>query len=310
MASSPDVGIYMTTRDGALMSANDGFARMIGYESAQDLLTSRRSTRGLHMSWEKREEIITKATKSGHAAGEVDMISINSLVVRLRISCTTIEDDTFVVIVTDVTELIDAHTKLEMIIGATVRSISTMAEIRDPYTHGHMVNVATMSRAIAVEMGLKSSELECLYYASILHDIGKIYVPAELLVKPTKLSAKEFEIIKEHSFQGAKIVSSIPFMCDSSVPDIILAHHERLDGSGYPNGLVGEQIPFESKIIAVADAMDAMVNHRPYRAAMLPEHAIGILRKEADQGKIDGEMVEAAHKLFSNGTFEGACLLA
>jgi putative two-component system response regulator len=151
---------------------------------------------------------------------------------------------------------------METAIGALSRAI----EMRDPYTDGHQKRVSQIATLIAMEMGLPDSQITGIRLGAIIHDIGKIAVPAELLTMPRKLSRIEFEFIKTHSQVGADILSSVEFPWP--IAEMVGQHHERLDGSGYPNGVESIEILPEAKIIAVADVIEAMASHRPYRPGL------------------------------------------
>ena len=156
--------------------------------------------------------------------------------------------------------------RLQRTLEGAVLAVSHIAEARDPYTAGHQRRVAELATAIAGRMGLTADETEGLRLAALIHDIGKIAVPAEILSKPGRLTETEFTLIKGHSEAGYAIISDIEF--EQPVADIVLQHHERLDGSGYPQGLSGDAIGMEARVLAVADVYEAMVSHRPYRAAL------------------------------------------
>jgi len=175
-------------------------------------------------------------------------------------------------------------------------------ELRDPYTSGHQERVANLAIAIAQEMKFDDVQIENLRMAAIIHDIGKIYVPSDILNKPGRLSDIEFGLIKTHSQYGYDIVKGMDFPC--SVAQAILQHHERLDGSGYPNGLRGgEEILLEAKILAVADVVEAMASHRPYRPALGIDKALEEISK--NKGRLyDPDVADACLKLFNSGKFE------
>ena len=148
----------------------------------------------------------------------------------------------------------------------TVIAVSRAVGARDPYTAGHQQRVSQLSRAIGQEMGLDAAQIDGLRMGATIHDIGKIYLPAEILSKPTKLTDVEYALIKSHTQVGYDILKDITFPWP--VADIAHQHHERLDGSGYPQGLKGDEICLEARIVAVADVVEAMGSHRPYRAAL------------------------------------------
>jgi PAS domain S-box-containing protein len=161
--------------------------------------------------------------------------------------------------------------KLMEAMRATVEAIAMTTEIRDPYTAGHQRRVANITRAIGEKMGLSKDRIEGLFVAGVIHDIGKIYVPAEILSKPARLNESEFGLIKMHPKAAVDILKNIKFPWP--VTTAIFQHHERINGSGYPLGLANGKICLEAKILAVADVMEAMVSHRPYRPALSMDKA-------------------------------------
>jgi putative nucleotidyltransferase with HDIG domain len=180
--------------------------------------------------------------------------------------------------------------RLKRVLLQTVRSLSLTLEMRDPYTTGHQRRVAQLSTAIGQRMGLPESTVEGLRTGGLLHDIGKIHVPAEFLSRPGKLSAEVHKVIRMHPQMGWEIMRDIEFPWP--VADMIRQHHERLDGSGYPLGLKGDEIILESRIIAVADVLEAISSHRPYRPALGLEVAIQELRDHAGT-RYDPAVVQA-----------------
>ena len=163
-------------------------------------------------------------------------------------------------------ELEEANKNLESMVTEIVNSLAVITEKRDPYTAGHQERVSFLAARIAEEMGLSKDKIAGIRIAGMLHDIGKIYVPAEILSKPTKLDHNEMEIIKKHCRVGYEILKNISFPW--LIGDIVLQHHERLNGSGYPDSLTEKNILLEAKIIGVADVVEAMSSHRPYRASL------------------------------------------
>jgi len=201
-------------------------------------------------------------------------------------------------LVGDVTERREAEDKLRRSQEATIRSVGAITERRDPYTAGHQERVAVLSCAIANEMGMASDKIEGLRVATLLHDIGKMSVPAEILSKPTKLTQVELSLVREHPKAAFEILEGIEFPWP--IAEIILQHHERLDGSGYPKGLAESEICLEAKILAVADVVEAMASHRPYRPALGIDAALKEIKDH--QGKLyDSEVAEACIQLFADG---------
>lgn len=169
-------------------------------------------------------------------------------------------------------ELTRTLEKLRNTMLATIQAISLTVESRDPYTAGHQRRVSDLARSIATRMHLPSEQIDEIRLAALVHDLGKISVPAEILNKPGRLNSHEFSLIKDHPRVGYEIIKTIEF--PGPVAEIIYQHHERLDGSGYPEGLKNGQIHPMARILAVADVVEAMLSHRPYRSAFSPEEVI------------------------------------
>ncbi len=179
-----------------------------------------------------------------------------------------------------------------------------MAEMRDPYTAGHQHSVDKLALAIGVELGLPPRQLEGLQLAASVHDIGKIMVPAEILCKPTKLTKHEYDLIKDHAEAGYNILKDVDFPWP--IARIVHEHHERMDGSGYPSGLRGEELLLESRIVAVADVVQSMCAHRPYRVGLGDDAALAEIRN--NRGKLyDPEVVDACLRLFSEKRYVCGC---
>jgi len=172
----------------------------------------------------------------------------------------------------------------------TIVALARMANTRDPYTHGHQERVGELAAAIGTQMGLDERRVEGLRFGARIHDIGKVYIPAEILNRPGRLTAPEFELIKTHAQVGYEMVRDIDFPWP--IREIILQHHERLDGSGYPHGLAGDEICLEARIVAIADTVDAMTAHRPYRPALGLDAALAEIERGA--GRIYDAQAAAA----------------
>jgi putative nucleotidyltransferase with HDIG domain len=198
-------------------------------------------------------------------------------------------------------ELKHSYKKLQQIMEGIAYVITKVVEIRDPYSTGHQQRVSKLATAIAREMKLPQDKIEGVRFASLVHDIGKISLPAEILNKPTKLSEIEYSLIKDHSQTGYDILKSIEFPWP--IAKIVLQHHERLNGSGYPQRLKGEDIILEARIIGVVDVVEAMSSHRPYRPALGIDAAL----EEITQNKgilYDPEVVDVCLKLFKKKEFK------
>jgi PAS domain S-box-containing protein len=198
-------------------------------------------------------------------------------------------------------ELKNTLNSLRKAVSMTIQVLVSAIEVRDPYTAGHQRRSANLARAIATEMGLPPEMVEGIRMAGYIHDIGKLSIPAEILSKPTKLSAIEFALIKEHSLRGYEILKDV----ESPWPlaEMIYQHHERLDGSGYPRKLQGNDIIIEARILAVADVVEAMASNRPYRPSLGIDPALAEIEK--NRGTIyDDAVVDACIRLFREKSFE------
>jgi len=196
--------------------------------------------------------------------------------------------------------LAEQEAKLRRSLEATIEAIAATVETRDPYTAGHQRRVADLARAIGREMGFSEDAQQGLHFGALIHDLGKVQVPAEILSKPTRLSKLEFELIKTHSQAGYDIVKGIDFPWP--VAAMVHQHHERIDGSGYPQGLKGEAIALEARILSVADVVEAMASHRPYRRGLGIEAAL----KEIESKRgiwFDPRPVDACLALFREKRF-------
>ena len=191
--------------------------------------------------------------------------------------------------------------KLQKALSGTINVVASTVEVRDPYTAGHQRRVATLAQAIAEEMGLPDHQIEGIYMAGVVHDLGKIYVPAEILSKPSGLNDIELNLFRTHSQVGYDLLKTIDFPWP--IAQIVYQHHERLNGSGYPRGLSSEQILIEAKIICVADVVEAMASHRPYRPARGVETALEHIQEESGN-LYDSQAVNSCLQLFSEKGFQ------
>ena len=206
-------------------------------------------------------------------------------------------------IIRDISELVSSQNKLQKTLeklqkalGGTIQAMALTVETRDPYTAGHQRRVSNLACAIAREMGLPQGQIQGIHFAGIIHDIGKISVPGEILSKPGKISENELGIIKEHPRIGHNILKTVDFPWP--IAQIVLQHHEKMDGSGYPDGISGDEILIESRILSVADVIEAMSSHRPYR----PTLGVDVALREIQQNKnvlYDPDVVDACMRLFN-----------
>ena len=192
---------------------------------------------------------------------------------------------------------------VEQALEGALASLAATLEKRDPYTAGHERNVAGLALLIASELGLDPEVTRGLYLASLVHDIGKIAIPAEILTKPTRLTAIEYAFVKQHPDVGYEIMGPIPFPW--RIAEIVRQHHEYLDGTGYPRGLRGDEILFESRILTVADIVESMSSFRPYHRPIGLEAALSEIRRLAGS-KLDASVVAACVRVVERGEFQSS----
>jgi putative nucleotidyltransferase with HDIG domain len=248
-----------------------------------------------------------RAVRTGRASGNGVLLRKDGTTFPARVDAVRLTATRYLGFIVDISEQTRAAAELEasaaqvrQALTATVAALGATTELRDPYTAGHQRRVAKLAVAIASELSWDESKVEALRTAALLHDIGKIVVPAEILSKPGRLTDTEMMLIREHSAAGADTVADIDFEAD--IATMIRQHHERLDGSGYPAGLRGAQILPDARLLAVADTVEAMISHRPYR----PAQPLGEALAEIESGsgtRFDDEVVSACARLFREQGF-------
>jgi len=209
------------------------------------------------------------------------------------------------VLATDVTEqratqrrARDAERKLKNALTQNIRVLLSASEQRDAYTAGHQQRVSNLTAALATEMNLSTEQIEGLRFGAMVHDIGKLGIPAELLSLPRKLKREEIALVRMHAQIGYDILKDMDYPWP--IQNLVLQHHERLDGSGYPNRLRGDEICLDARVLAVADAVEAMASHRPYRAGMGIHRAVEEVRAERGT-KYDADVVDACLAIRDRG---------
>ncbi|MCW9089219.1 MAG: PAS domain S-box protein [Gammaproteobacteria bacterium] len=245
------------------------------------------------------------ARKEGIYRGEVVRKAKDGSLIPVYITAAPLVDESgeitgFVASFNDLRPVKESEKRLQGALTDTITAIGHTIEKRDPYTAGHQTRVAQLAVAIAREMDLDQNVIEGIYLGSLIHDIGKIHIPAEILNRPGRLSENEFAIIKSHPDVGYEIIKDVKF--DWPIAEMVYQHHERIDGSGYPQGLKGEAICLEAKIIAVADIVEAMTSHRPYRAGLGVETALAQIESEAGT-TLDNAIVDSCLTLFREKGF-------
>lgn len=300
-------------QDGKIVYANPRLAAILGYENSEALI-GRSPSDFIHPK--DRENSVTRL----HRMTSGELAKSEGVFTALRKDGTTVEvavenavstyrsRPAIIGLMQDTSDRKVAEDQirryarqLEHTFMQAVQLTTTLNEMRDPYTVGHERRVAEISVAIGREMGLDENTLEGLRVGGYLHDVGKIVVPAEILTKPGKLSANEFALIREHAQAGYNVLKEVDFPWP--VAQIALQHHERIDGSGYPNGLSGNQMILEARITAIADVVDAMTTHRPYRPGLGLDLALEEIERGA--GKLyDSQAAEACLRLFREKGFK------
>jgi PAS domain S-box-containing protein/putative nucleotidyltransferase with HDIG domain len=298
--------------DGFILFANRAAARIIDFERPEEL-TGHNMVEYLHPdSFQKAAEDLeaVKADKMGFLS-EYQLSSVTGKHIWVESIGGKIifrNASANLVCIRDITERKRTEQKLQTTLdslrkafGTTIQVMVSAVESRDPYTAGHQVRSANLARAIATEMGLPHEKIEGIRVAGSIHDIGKLSIPAEILSKPTRLTELEFSLIKEHARQGYEMLRDV----ESPWPlaEIVYQHHERMDGSGYPRSLKGDEIIMEARILAVSDAVESMASHRPYRPAIGLNAALEEIEK--NKGILyDADAVDACLRLFREEGFQ------
>lgn len=234
-----------------------------------------------------------------NAFGEIEIQLFESLAKEIGFGLAAIEKQRL--LDEEIKERERLNDQLIKTLNSTIEAMSKTMEWRDPYTAGHQKKVALLSQAIARKLGWEEERIKGLYLAALVHDLGKIATPSEILTKPSMLTETELALIKEHPKTGYDILKDIPFTWP--IAQAVYQHHERIDGSGYPNQLVGDAIIPEAKILAIADTIESMTSHRPYRPGLGLEKAI--LQVKSEAGKtLDPAICEVACQLIEQDEFQ------
>jgi PAS domain S-box-containing protein/putative nucleotidyltransferase with HDIG domain len=294
------VGISQARLDGQLIRVNRAYANMYGYENPEEMMAEISSIgEQLYAYPQDREKVLRILAAQGvMEPREIEVVRRDGTHFFVLATARAIKDSEGNVRSNqaehiDITERKEATDKLRQTVEGTIKTIALIVEARDPYTSGHQKRVAEISVAIAKELGLPKEQIQGIYFASLIHDLGKIQVPAEILSKPGKLTKLEFDIIKTHSKVGYELLKGVDFPWP--IAEIVYQHHERVNGSGYPRKLKGDRISIEAKIIGMADVFEAMSSHRPYRPSLGLKAALSEIKK--NKGILyDPDIVEAFFK--------------
>ena len=274
--------IFIIGDDGAFIDTNRSFLELFGYNESdsaikhlKDLVRIPADLRAV------RSEVYTHGFLKDY---EITLMTRRGDILYCMVTANPLKDENgsffgFQGIIRDITfqkrvqeDIERSMEEMRKIMNGIVRAMVMTLEAKDPYTAGHQRRVAALASEIAMRMELEPRRIEGIRMASLIHDLGKVYVPSEILSKPGKISTAELAIIRMHSRVGYEILRNIEFPWP--LAECVLQHHERLDGSGYPAGISGEDILLEARILSVADVVEAMISHRPYRAALGMKNAL------------------------------------
>jgi len=301
--------IWQMGADFKFIYVNPSVFQMLGFTQEEwigSLLADHCSPDNMEVMGDLTREEIKKGSKSAGIKFETYLLHKSNREIPVEITAKVLFDKNehpvgLQGITRDITERKEAEEKLKNTIDAAIDTMSNIIEAKDPYTHGHQHRVCQLAVSIARNMKLPKDKVEGIRIASLIHDIGKIGLPTEILSKPGKLTDIEFSLIKDHSQIGYDILKSIDF--SYPIASVVLQHHERLDGSGYPNNLKDDEIILEAKIIGIADVVEAMSSFRPYRPALGVDAAL----EEITQNRgilYDPEVVDVCLRLFKEKGFK------
>jgi len=301
-------GIYRSTPEGRIILANQAMAKIYGYASPEEFMSGiTDAARQIYVDPEERAKIMQIVEERGLIVNrETQVYRKDGIIIWISLTIDAVRDEKEQILyyegmIEDITNRKENVERMRKALGATVQAIAVTVETRDPYTAGHQRRVANLARSIATEMNLPADQVDGIRMAAIIHDLGKLSVPAEILSKPTKLTNIEFSLIKTHAQSGYDILKDIDFPWP--IARMVLEHHERMDGSGYPNGLTAEETIVESRILSVADVVEAMASHRPYRPGLGFDAALEEIEK--NRGTLyDNTVADACLRLFREKGFQ------
>jgi PAS domain S-box-containing protein/putative nucleotidyltransferase with HDIG domain len=300
-------GVFVSDENGRYLEVNQAAAELTGY-APEELVQLSIADVVAPESHEWGQQHFARLLRTGHSSGDGVFLRKDGTSFPARVDAVRLTATRYLGFIVDVgeqqraaAELETSAARLKQALTATVAALSATTELRDPYTAGHQRRVAELAGAIAAGLGWDEARIEMVTTAGLLHDVGKIIVPAEILSRPGRLSELEMEIIRQHAAASAALIAGIEF--GGPVAAIVNQHHERLDGSGYPQGLRGENILPEARILAVADVVEAMSSHRPYRPALGMDVALAEVREHAGE-KYDADIVTVCVRLVEDQGFQ------
>jgi PAS domain S-box-containing protein/putative nucleotidyltransferase with HDIG domain len=300
-------GVFVSDEQGRYLEVNKAAAELTGY-AREELVQLGIPDVVAPQSREWGRRHFACLLRTGRSSGEGVLLRKDGTSFPARVDAVRLAPTRYLGFIIDVSEQQRAAAELEasaaqlkQALTATVAALGATTELRDPYTAGHQRRVAEFAGAIAAGLGWEAARIEIVTTAGLLHDVGKIIVPAEILARPGRLSEMEMQIIRQHAAASAALIAGIEF--GGPVAAIVNQHHERLDGSGYPQALTGKDILPEARILAVADVVEAMSSHRPYRPALGMEVALAEVREHAGE-KYDADVIAVCSRLIEEEGFQ------
>jgi PAS domain S-box-containing protein len=299
-------GVFVTDAQGGYVDVNPAAVEQTGYslsELEQMSISELLAPESLVSGRQEFEHLVL----TGASSGSLVLVRKDGTTFPVRLDAVRLSATRYLGFIVDVSEqqraedeVLTGAQQLMQTLKATIAALGAVTELRDPYTAGHQRRVAQLAGAIAAELGWSDERITSLRTAGQLHDIGKVVVPAEILSKPGRLTEVEMELVRGHAAASAALIAGIDF--GGPVAAVVNQHHERLDGTGYPAGLVGAQILPEARVLAVADCVEAMASHRPYRPALGIDAALDEVGAGAGIG-YDADVVAACVRLFRERGF-------
>lgn len=306
--------VMITSPDPKIEYVNKAFTKTSGYTTEEVIGKNPRFLSAGHTSLETYKEMWGELTTGRSWTGYFDNKRKSGSEFTEKATISSIKDTSgkilhYVSTKEDITDkqrteqfLADDENAIHLTLLGAIGAVSDLLEARDPYTAGHSKRVSDLAVSIAKEMDLTPSRIEGVRLAGLIHDIGKIKIPMEILNKPSRLTEEEFALVKHHSEVGYQAIKNIPFPMD--IPSIVRAHHEKWDGTGYPQGLKGDEIPLEAQILSVADVIESITSHRPYRPALGLDKAFEVVEEWCGSA-FSPEIVDAAKRTREKGNIVG-----